>query len=106
MVRHRPDPGENTIGAVATHLGAAYHNAGQFEKAEPILRKAVDIGRAQAGKAGDFRYAALRALAATLVELKKYDEAVVVAEESLKEIEARYGADDWQTNMARESPRH
>ena len=103
-VRRSARPGEDAIGGVAFRLGAAYHDAGQFEKAEPILREAVAIGRAQSGKAGDFRYPAFRALSRPWW-LEKYDEAVVVSEESLKEFEARYGVDDWQTNMARDSAR-
>ena len=64
---------------MASYLGVAYHDAGPFEKAEPILREAVDIGRAQSGTAGDFRYPALRALSATLVKREKYDQAVAVS---------------------------
>ena len=101
-VRSSARPGEDIIGAVASYLGAAYHDAGDFEKAETILREAVEIGRAQSGPAGDFRYPAFRALSATLLKREKFDEAVTVSEASLRDVEARYGADDWQTNMARD----
>src|SRR5262245_42597181 len=72
-VRRSARPGEDSIGAVASYLGAAYHEAGQFEKAEPILREAVNIGRSQSGTAGDFRFPTFTVLSETLMKLEKYD---------------------------------
>jgi tetratricopeptide (TPR) repeat protein len=68
--------GAPLVGAeLAVTLGETYHALGQFDRAEPHLRRAAEIYRAELGPGDDLTLGAVASLAFALHELDRPDEA-------------------------------
>ncbi|MCC7387877.1 MAG: serine/threonine protein kinase [Phycisphaerales bacterium] len=81
------------VGAeLAVTIGETYHALGQFDRAEPHLRRAAETYRAELGPGEDLTLGAVASLAFTLHELDRSDEAQALLAPVLPIARGRAGA--------------
>jgi tetratricopeptide (TPR) repeat protein len=93
MVRKRPVPLARD-GFIPTALAQTYDQAGQFAKAEPLYREALETARKQHGKASLPVVRILDSLGLNLLKQRKYAAAEPVLRECVMSGE-RIGPDNW-----------
>jgi CHAT domain-containing protein/tetratricopeptide (TPR) repeat protein len=102
-VRPKVRPDSPEMAAILNGLGSSYARAGRSKEAEEKLRGALEIARAHPAETGTLRLSALHNLIEVLLPNGKFDEAVRLSDESVRETEKALGKDDERTYLAYET---
>ncbi|HZN02591.1 MAG TPA: serine/threonine-protein kinase [Candidatus Polarisedimenticolia bacterium] len=81
-------------------IGRSYKNLGLYDRAEPLVRKAVGLRQDRSGPRVPGRLEASLELADILRIREEYDDAEATARDTLRALEATVGADDPETANA------
>ncbi|MCX4243554.1 CHAT domain-containing tetratricopeptide repeat protein [Paraliomyxa miuraensis] len=85
----RMEPGTMHLLSPVSALGNAYEEAGRFERAEPTLQRALGIAERAFGRSSPVEWNVRSELGRLYRSMKRYDEAIAIFEEILREQETK-----------------